>query len=102
MILALAIDLNQQKKVAMTLYEYNKLNESEQYQTMWGHGVVVADRIKGEQKVILYQIFSFYVELYYHIEYNTLIRLKSFSGVEYLDVYIQQLDLKDIGFLTQR
>ena len=48
------------------------------------------------------QIFSFYVELHYHIEHNALIRLSSFSGVEYLDVYIQQMDLNDIGLFTVR
>lgn len=80
----------------MTLYEYNQLNESEQYETVWNHGVVVGNRINGKHRIILYQIFSFYVEFHYHIECNELIRLTGFSDIENLDVYIQKLELSNI------
>ena len=58
--------------------------------------VTIGDRIEGEHKIILYQVFSFYCELYYHIEGGFLAKLRSFSSVEYLDKYIQQFDLTNI------
>ncbi len=68
----------------------------------WEHGVHIGERVEGEHKIILYQMFSFYVELYYHMEFNVLRRLKSFSSVELLDAYINQFDLNDIDFLSKR
>jgi hypothetical protein len=61
----------------------------EQHEAIWEHGVMIGDRIEGEHRIILYQIFSFYVELFYHMEYNVLRRLRSFSSTECLDAYIQ-------------
>lgn len=86
----------------MTLYEYNELDEAEQHEALWEHGEMVGNRIEGEHKIILYQMFSFYIELYYHMKFNVLRRLRSFSSVECLDVYLQQFDLKDIDYLTKR
>jgi hypothetical protein len=81
----------------MTLYQYNYLDEAEQHEAIWEHGVHIGERLEGEYKIILYQIFSFYVELFYHMEFNVLRRLRSFSSTECLDAYIQQFDLKDIN-----
>ena len=80
----------------MTLYEFNALDEAEQHEVLWDHGVMVGDRIVGVHKVILYQIFSFYVELFYHTEYNALQRLRSFSSTECLDAYIQLFNLDSL------
>ena len=81
----------------MTLYQYNDLDEMEQHEAIWEHGVHIGERIEGEYKIILYQIFSFYVELFYHMEFNVLRRLRSFSNTECLDAYIRKFDLKDIN-----
>ena len=80
----------------MTLYQFNDLDEAEQHEAIWDHGVMIGDKIEGEHKIILYQIFSFYVELYYHIEYNVLRRLKSFSNTECLDAYIKDFNLNSL------
>lgn len=68
----------------------------EQHEAIWEHGVHIGERIEGEYKIILYQLFSFYAELYYHMEYNVLRRLRSFSSTECLDAYIQQFDLTEL------
>ena len=80
----------------MTLYQFNTLDETEQHNAVWNHGVMVGDRVEGEHRVILYQLFSFYVELYYHVKMNVLLRLCSFSNTESLDVYLDQIDLKSL------
>jgi hypothetical protein len=81
----------------MTLYQFNALDETEQHEAVWNHGVMVGERIEDQHRVLLYQLFSFYIELYYHTEYNVLRRLRSFSNTECLDAYIDTLDL---GSLT--
>ena len=78
----------------MTLYEFNRLDETEQHEAVWNDGVMVGDRMEDEHKIILYQLFSFYVELYYHVEFNVLRRLRSFSSTECLDAYIDHFKIK--------
>ncbi|MBC7510085.1 MAG: hypothetical protein H7320_15265 [Ferruginibacter sp.] len=80
----------------MTLYQYNDLDELEQHETLWEHGVMIGERVEGEYKLILYQIFTFYIELYYHIENNVLHRLRTFSNTELLKDYINQFSLKEL------
>jgi hypothetical protein len=48
----------------MTLYQFNALNEIEQAEAVWD-GVFVGDREDEEHRILLYQIDSFYVEVYY-------------------------------------
>ena len=86
----------------MTLYDYSELNEVEQQDVLWDHGVMVGDRSDGDHNIILYQMFSFYVELYYNSDYNLLKKLRSFSRMECLDVYLQQVDLSEIGYPLKR
>ena len=80
----------------MTLYEYNQLDELEQHETLWDNGVMIGGRKDDEHNVVLYQVFSFYVELYYHREYNVIRRLRSFSDTECLDAYIKDFTLPEI------
>lgn len=81
----------------MTLYEFNSLDETEQHEAVWNHGVMVGDRIEGEHKIILYQLFSFYVELFYHVEHNVIRKLRSFSDTLLLDGYINQFSLGSLN-----
>jgi hypothetical protein len=47
------------KLISSDTYEYNQLDECEQHEAIWEHGVMVGDRNESEHKIILYQIFSF-------------------------------------------
>jgi len=82
----------------MTLEEFYDLDEMEQRETVWENGEFLDDRMDedGVHRVALYQIFSFYVELFYHIEYNVLSKLIAFSDTEMLDVYLQQYSLDEL------
>jgi len=76
----------------MTLYQFNALDEMEQAEAVW-NGVFLGDRRESEHRILLYQIDAFYVEVYYHLEYNTLRRFRSFSSCDQLDPYLTQIDL---------
>ena len=77
----------------MTLYQFNGLDEMEQHEAIWEHGVHIGERLEGEYKIILYQIFSFYVELRYHIEHNVLKGSRSFSSTEQLKPYLKNIEI---------
>ena len=75
----------------MTLYQFNLLDEMEQAEAVW-EGVHIAEREDEEHKILLYQIDSFYVEVFYHKEYNVIRRFRSFASTEQLEPYLKQMD----------
>ena len=79
----------------MTIKKFRDLDEMEQHEAMWEYGVMVGDMLSGEYRIVLYQIFDFYIELYYHIEINVLRKLESFDKLDALDVYISQFNIND-------
>ncbi len=79
----------------MTLYDFIKADEQEQAEAVWD-GVNIADRDDGIHKILLYQINgteSFYVEAYYHKEYNVIRKFRPFKSMELLDLYADQIDV---------
>jgi len=81
----------------MTFYEYNQLCKPEQYKALFKNGVMVGDRNKGEYKIVLYQVFSFYIELYYKKGDYKLKRLRGFASTERLDdEYVKHISLNDL------
>ena len=81
----------------MTFYEYNRLCKPEQYKALFKNGVMVADRNKGEYKIVLYQLFSFYIELYFKKGDDKLKRLTVFSTTEKLDdEYTKHINLNEL------
>jgi len=78
--------------LAMTLDEFNTLDEMEQAEAVWD-GVFVADREDEEHKILLYQIDSFYVEVFYHKQHNVLKKFSAFSSINQLDIYLDKIDL---------
>ena len=78
----------------MTLYKFNQLDEMEQAEAVWD-GDFIADREDAEYKILLYQIDSFYVEIYYHKEYNVIRRFRSFSSTDQLQPYFEKINLNE-------
>lgn len=77
----------------MTLYQFNQLDEMEQAEAIWEKGVHIGERTDDEHKILLYQIDGFYVEVFYHQEYNVIRRLRSFKSVDQLRPYLDQIKL---------
>lgn len=76
----------------MTLYQFNSLDEMEQQEAIW-EGLHIADREDEEHKILLYQIDAFYVEVYYHKEYNVIRRYRPFTSTEELAPYLKQIKI---------
>jgi hypothetical protein len=80
----------------MTLYEYRLLDDHQQVDMLYSQGAYLAKRRCGHLRVILYQLDSFYIEVYYS-KYRTVIQtLKSFHSVEHLGPYLELIDLGDL------
>jgi len=71
----------------MTLYEFNLLNEEDQYQSVWDNGTFIDSVTSEGFKMALYAIDKFYVEVRYDSESNKIIGLKSFKHGHSMDKY---------------
>lgn len=80
----------------MTLCEYNGLDQAEQFEALYNYGIHISDRADQEYCIILFQLDSFYVELYFHIEENALKKLRSFSNLDFIIPYLEQIDLSEL------
>jgi hypothetical protein len=82
----------------MTLYNFITADEQEQAEAAWD-GVHVATRDDGVHKILLYQINemeSFYVEVYYHKEDNSIRKLRPFKSTELLDLYAHEINVRKL------
>ena len=81
----------------MTLYQFNLLNETQQAETLWENGVHIGEREDLVHTIALYQIGSFYVEVFYHRQLNAIKKFRSFSSTDQLEPYIIKIDVGGFG-----
>lgn len=79
----------------MTQYQFNGLSASEQAEIVWS-GTHIGERFDEKHSILLYQIDSFYVEVFYHRDDNAIKRFRSFSSVNQLEPYLQKISLDGI------
>lgn len=77
----------------MKLYEFCRLNEVEQYNTVWNIGTLVDQYFKEVIVVNLYIINEFFVEVYYDRDTNKILYKKHFKQGELLDKYLNKIKL---------
>ena len=71
----------------MTLNQFNSLDEEKQAIEIC-KGICVAGRDEGALKVLLFQIASFYVEIFYNPRKKLITRYKA---IEHADAYLKEL-----------
>lgn len=71
----------------MTIEEFNKLSTHDKYDLTFNHGVFIEYFVHGNQRVALYSIFRFYVEVEYITSENKINELTSFDDGELLGKY---------------
>lgn len=81
----------------MTSEQFNSLNASVQEHLVLQQGNFLALRQEPEFIIRLYQLDSFYVELFYHQVRQHPVCIKSFINTDKLNLYLNGIDL---GFLN--
>jgi hypothetical protein len=84
----------------MTLYQFTLRNKAEQAYTQWQCGVKLAEIKNKHYNLILYQIDSFYVVVWYHIKRNEIKQYVSFMTTDKLIPYLNQVDVSGVCNLT--
>lgn len=80
----------------MTLYEFNLLPKEDQRPTLWMEADFVVDRMEGKFTVFLYQLYSFYVEVWYDGNENEIYKTRSFSSTAQLEPYLNKIDITNL------
>lgn len=77
----------------MTLSEFSLLNLDKQIATLYKRGVFVGKQKKGDETIVLYQLDTFYIEIFY-TKYRTYIsHLRCFDSLEELTPYLSQINI---------
>ena len=80
----------------MTIYKFNRLDAVNKVDALIHHSVLIDKRTDAGHRILLYQLDSFYVEVYYDIEYNKISKIKSFSSTSLLKAYLLKIDITSL------
>ena len=75
------------------LYEFLRLSEVEQYNTVWSLGVHVDTHIKDNIVINLYVINDFYCQVYYDMKTNKILYKQTFKQGPRLDKYLDRIEI---------
>lgn len=60
-------------------------------------GVYLSEREEDGNLIVLYGVDAFYVEVYYRLADNEILKLRSFHSPELLEPYLGKISLETIG-----
>lgn len=82
----------------MNTREFNGMDDVRQAETLLNEGVVIAERLYKEFRILLYQVRHFYVEVYFHKKFDMIQGFRSFESMSSLDPYLEEIDISDLAF----
>jgi hypothetical protein len=77
----------------MTVYEFTHLDEATQAETLLEKGIFLTERLYKNFTIFLYQVDSFYVEVYHNLRFNMLQGMRCFEDDETLQPYLESIDI---------
>ena len=84
------------KTMVMTLSQFNKLSIEEQQKAVLINGVFLAERKDPPLRMMLYDMGSFYVEVFFLSRYNKVAWFNAFQSTKKLEPYLQKIDVNSI------
>ena len=78
----------------MTVYQYHQLTDGKQLDMLEQSGVLLAERERSFYHIKLYQVGSFYVEVYTHTHFNVVVNINPFTNLDCLEPYLAQIDIE--------
>lgn len=83
-------------KKALGLDEFLELSETEQFELLRRDGVHVGKRRIGRQTVILFQLYVFYVEVYYKQYRRVIDHFVTSESTDIFQPYLEQISIRSI------
>ena len=72
----------------MTLQHFRVLSRDKEYRNLLVNGVCVAERLIGSMQVLLFQLSTIYVEVYFNEEGDEIVYTHSFKNTDELEPYL--------------
>ena len=86
----------------MKLYDFKFLDDKSQAEVILNYGVLIAARLYKDLIIQLYQIDSFYVEVYYNSIFKMIQGINSFDDLARLEPYLNCIDVSFINYFQQK
>lgn len=77
----------------MELHQFNTLSEDLQYKYLLVNGICIANRETEHNCILLFQLDSFYIELYFNQHCEQIISSRAFEDTDELSPYLEQLEI---------
>lgn len=84
-------------KKLLGLAEFNELMEDQQFDLLHRDGVYVGKRKEGKQTIVLFQLYSFYIEVYYKQYRKQIDHIVTSDDANILHSYIDQVDVSELN-----
>ena len=86
----------------MKLYDFKFLDDKSQAEVLFNYGVLIAERLYKDLVIQLYQINSFYVEVYYNAVFKMVQGINSFENLSRLEPYLISIDISFMNNFQQK
>jgi hypothetical protein len=83
----------------MTLPEFASIKKEQQIETIKRNGCFLYVRNEGNVDVVLYQLDSFYVEVFFETAPEDKVAIRSFDDTASLDVYLKKINISALQAL---
>lgn len=89
----------QRRMEVMSVQEFNALPKEEQINVIKARATFLFIRQEAGIDVVLYQVQSFYAEVYFEGQHKKNIRIIGFDDTAALDVYLKEINLSELTHL---
>lgn len=86
----------------MKLYDFKFFDDKSQVEILLHYGVLIAERVHKDLVIRLYQIHSFYVEVYYNVIFKMVQGINSFDNLTRLEPYLSSIDTSFLYYFQQK
>jgi hypothetical protein len=80
----------------MHISDFEMIDSLEKIELLTENGVLLSSRTDGCFQISLFQMDSFYVEIYYHIGQLCIRLIRSFDETSELNPYLGEIDISDL------
>ena len=84
----------------MNIDLFTQLSESARLKYIEASGVLIAERKSAPCDVKLYQVGSFYTELYHHTHFNVIVNINAFTSLDMLDPYLETVTIDNLIYAS--
>lgn len=80
----------------MKVEDFVLLTEDQKISLLWYQAEFIAERKENIYNVLLYQVNSFYLEVWYSYNLMNIHTMRSFSNTNELEPYLEKIDISEI------